>query len=193
MDNTTSCAYLKNFGGKKRTLDDLARKIWMWCIDRNIWLTVGHVPGATNIEADALSRKFNDDLEWSLNIEVFLSIEQIYGPFDIDLFASRLNHKLDTYVSFRPDPNAVAVDAFSISWSNMTSYIFAPFSTLGMVLRKIVEDTADAVVVAPIWTTQTWWPSLLALLHDRPRILPDPSANSAVTSLTREKTPTEKK
>ncbi len=37
-----------------------------------------------------------------------------------------------------------------------------------------MEDAADAIVIAPIWTTQTWWPSLLALLHDNPKILPDP-------------------
>ena len=28
-----------------------------------------------------------------------------FGKPDIDLFASRLNHKLEKYISFRPDPN----------------------------------------------------------------------------------------
>ena len=32
----------------------------------------------------------------------------------IDLFASRLNRQFPTYCSFRPDPEAFSVDAFTI-------------------------------------------------------------------------------
>lgn len=53
----------------------------------------------------------------------------------------RLNHKLKNYVSFRPDPNVITVNAFSIiPWTNLYGYIFAPFCTLNMVLRKLVKD-----------------------------------------------------
>ena len=90
------------------------------------------------------------------------------GRHDIDLFASRLNHKLEKYISFRPDPNAVAVDAFSISWTKQYVYIFAPFSSLSMALRKIMEVEVEALVVAPLWTTQSWWPQLAHLIVDFP-------------------------
>ena len=74
-----------------------------------------------------------------------------------------------------PDPNAMAVDAFSISWTKQYVYIFAHFSTLSMVLRKIVEDEAEALVVAPLWTTQSWWPQLAHLIVDFPIRLPPTS------------------
>ena len=171
-DNTTSCAYLRNFGGKKRELNDLAMDIWNWCIVRSIHLSVSFVAGASNIEADRLSRKLNDDLEWALDDDIFTDIVKKFGKPDIDLFASRLNHKLDKYVSYRPDPSAFAVDAFSISWNNCYVYIFAPFSTLNVVFRKIVEDETEALVIAPLWNTQSWWPQLAQLLVDFPIKLP---------------------
>ena len=123
-----------------RALNDLAAEIWNWCIERKIHLSISHVAGSSNIEADELSRKIDDDIEWALEDEIFQKLVDLFGEPEIDLFASRLNHKLENYVSFRPDPNAFAVDAFSKSWSNHFVYIFAPFSTLNMVLRKIVED-----------------------------------------------------
>ena len=176
-DNTSSCAYLRNFGGKKRYLNVLAIDIWNWCISRSIHLSISHVAGCLNVEADELSRglNLNEDLEWALDMDIFQEIVCRFGKPDIDLFASRLNHKLEKYISFRPDPNAMAVDAFSISWTKQYVYIFAPFSTLSMVLRKIVEDEAEALVVAPLWTTQSWWPQLAHLIVDFPIRLPPTS------------------
>ena len=37
---------------------------------------------------------------------------------DIDLFASRLNKELHIYASWMPDPDALYIDAMSISWEN---------------------------------------------------------------------------
>ena len=37
----------------------------------------------------------------------------------VDLFASRLNAQYECYVSFRPDPEAFAVNAFSLSWQSL--------------------------------------------------------------------------
>ena len=45
-----------------------------------------------------------------------------FGKPDIDLFASRLNHKLDKYISFRPYPEAMAAGAFSISLTKQYVY-----------------------------------------------------------------------
>ena len=37
---------------------------------------------------------------------------------------------------------------------------------------KIVEDEAEALVVAPLWTIQSWWPQLAHLIVDFYRKLP---------------------
>ena len=64
--------------------------------------------------ADKESRKKHSDTEWKLNSELFGRIATLWGPVSIDLFASRLNYRLKPFVSWRPGPEAMAIDAFSL-------------------------------------------------------------------------------
>ena len=52
------------------------------------------------------------------------------------------------------------------------SYIFPPFSILGAALKKMMEEDADVILVAPLWPTHFWFPKILQLLVDCPRMLP---------------------
>ena len=174
LDNTTSCCYINKLGGKTRELDSISREIWFWCMDRHIHLSAAHVPGIENHEADEESRTENDDTEWALNEELFNSIHEKYPELTIDLFASRVNHKLRKYVARRPDPNAIAIDAFSITWTNVLFFIFPPFSLLPRILQKVEEDGSEAILIAPVWPTQSWWPSLLGLIVGQAYKLPNP-------------------
>ena len=128
MDNTTSCSYINKFGGKTPVLDSIARDIWFWCIDRHIHLSAARVPGKDNCEADEESRKINDDTEWSLNEDTFGIICEMYPNMSIDLFALRLNCKLERYVSRRPDPKAFAIDGFAMIIGIMNISSFFPLS-----------------------------------------------------------------
>ena len=151
LDNMTSCSYINKLGGKTEELDSIAREIWFWCIDRHIHLSAAHVPGKDNHEADRESRAENDDTEWALSENVFNSIHEIYPKLTVDLFASRINHKLGKYVARRPDPNALAIDAFTMTWTNGLFFIFPPFSLLSRILQKVEEDSSEAVLIAPLW------------------------------------------
>ena len=173
IDNSTALSYINNMGGiRSPRLDLLARRMWEWCISRDIFLSAQHIPGKMNTRADDLSRKFSLNLEWSLNKGVYEQVVQLTFIPDVDLFASRLNAKTVNYVSWHPKPDAMAVDAFTISWSNLKCYAFPPFSLIPQVLRKIQEDKALVLLIAPVWTTQSWFPLLLQLLIDRPMLLP---------------------
>ena len=132
------------------------------------------MPGKDNCEADEESRAVNDDTEWSLGQDIFNAIHEIFPELSVDLFASRLNHKLRKYLSRRPDPNAIAIDAFALTWINGTFYIFPPFSLIPRILQKVEEDKTTAVLIAPLWPTQSWWPSLLNLVTGQCYRLPKP-------------------
>ena len=72
------------------------------------------------------SRQTLDSSDWKLNSKLFRMLEQEWGPFDVDLFAARHNTQLPRFFSFRPDPQAEAVDALSQSWTNLCPYAFPP-------------------------------------------------------------------
>ena len=171
-DNTTAIAYVNNMGGiKSRILNDLAQKIWEWCRYRALWLSVHFVPGKSNV-ADASSRQFNDKIEWQLDANLFKAVCRLWDTPDIDLFASRLNNHLPDYASWKPDPEAVIVDAFSADWSKFYSYAFPPFSLIGRCLQKLREDEGEQILITPLWPTQTWYPVLMNMLTAAPVILP---------------------
>ena len=148
-DNMCAVSYLQKMGGShSKDCNAIANRIWVWCKEKDIWLTIAHIPGKLNVEADANSRKFNDATEWKLNCDIFQKLIEKVGKPDIDLFASRLNCQLKPCVSRQPDPEAVAVDAFTINWSGHFSYAFPPFSLIQRVLLKLERESADVLLVA---------------------------------------------
>lgn len=172
LDNTTAVSYINRMGGRMKNLNSWARKIWIWCCKHNIWLSAAHLPGVHNIEADLQSRSSHDNSEWCLNKKFFDLICQSWGVPDVDLFASRLNFKVNKFVSWKPDPYAFAVDAFSLFWGNDLLYIFPPFALIGRILQKICNDQAEAIMIVPFWPTQVWFAKLGRMLINIPFLFP---------------------
>ncbi|XP_011859075.1 PREDICTED: uncharacterized protein LOC105556591 [Vollenhovia emeryi] len=158
VDNKSALSYVNRMGSIRFPhLSNLAREIWCWCADRNIFIYASYIPSAQNVEADAESRVVSVETEWSLEQSYFEKIHSHFGPFDIDLFASSINAKYPCFVSWLPDPLAQAVDAFSLDWSKSYFYAFPPFILILKVIRKIITDKAEGVVVVPWWPTQPWF------------------------------------
>ncbi|KAJ8041499.1 hypothetical protein HOLleu_12330 [Holothuria leucospilota] len=171
-DSVTAVTYLNHMGGiKSNSCNDLVQSIWQWCINRNIWISASHIPGTENTEADLLSRDPTGNTECMLNPTIFRTIVSLWGQPEIDLFASRINCQLHKYVSWQSHPSAFATNALSISWKNVFFYAFPPFSLIGKCLRKIEMDQASGILVAPQWTTQTWYTRIMQLLVDQPILL----------------------
>ena len=171
-DNSCTVSYLTAMGGIKSTkCNEMAKQIWFWCIERDLWLSATHVPGSEN-KADESSMKFNDRTEWMLDKQIFNRLVNIWQCPEIDMFASCLNKQLDKYVSRKRDPDAPWINAFSSSWSNIYFFAFPPFSQIIRCLQKTLRDRAECIVIVPLWPTQIWYPELLKLLVDFPRILP---------------------
>ena len=69
----------------------------------------------------------------------------------VDLFASRVNHQIPEFVSWRPEPGAIATDAFNIPWDFPLSYLLPPFCLIPMCLRKVMQEQVDCILIAPVW------------------------------------------
>jgi hypothetical protein len=173
-DNVSTVQYINRQGGTiSPRLCQLAVELWDMALKNNIWLSAAHIKGESNVLADSLSRgKKIAWSEWSLCPRVTAQIFQIYGMPNIDLFASRHNHKLPVYCSWDRDPAAFAQDALSIPWTNMWGYAYPPISLIPRILQKIRQSEVKILLVAPWWPLRPWFPAILDLLTDCPSLLP---------------------
>ena len=153
-------------------LVQLAETLWLWALQRDITLLAQHIPGVTNQVADEESRTTTDRLDWKLSLEVIQKINAIWGPLEVDLFASRLSSQLTRFFSWRPDPQAEVTDAFLQDWRHLKAYANPPWCLVGRVLRQVKAQRAQVILVAPVWKGQPWYPVLLEMLWDFPRWVP---------------------
>ena len=168
-DNRTAVSYMG--GTKSRVCNETTREIIMWCMARHLTLSISHLLGKLNAEVDR-GVFHNSNTEWSLAPSVFNELTATWGEPDIDMFASRLNYKLSQYVAWKPDPGAIAIDAFTLDWSRYKLiYCFPPFSLIGKVLQYIQESNTIAIPVIPYCPTQFWYPHLLQLLKSQPLVI----------------------
>ena len=79
------------------------------------------------------------------------------GKIDIDLFATRSNTQCQTYFAYKPDPTALAIDAFLQTWNFKTMYAFPPFSVIGRLIQRVEEEQLEVLAVLPRWPTQFWF------------------------------------
>ena len=156
-DNTTAVTYINTQGGiKSLSYNDIVKKIWEFCINNNTHISAAHIPGKHNILADLASRKFQDSAEWMLEPVIFDYVICQFGRPEIDMFASRLTKQIPVYASWLPDLESSFIDAFTINWNNIFIYAFPPFSIIWRMLQKIQEECKKAIVIVPLWTTQSW-------------------------------------
>ena len=155
MDNTSAISYFNCRGGTTSpSLCNLAKETWQWCMSQNISLVANHLPGHLNTVADAESRILMDHWDWQLHPGIFHKISLKWGPFAVDLFASRLTHQLPVYFSWRPDPQAATTDAFLQIWATMRCYANPPWGLILRVLSEISRQQAEVVTIAPVWKSR---------------------------------------
>ena len=59
IDNTSAVSIINNMGTcKSEICNDIAVKIWQFCIANNSLITAAHIPGVDNVVADKESRNF---------------------------------------------------------------------------------------------------------------------------------------
>lgn len=101
---------------------------------------------------------------------MFNRIQDLW-PSAVDAFATPWNAQLPSFISWHPQPGAMATNAFSVNWEGLFVYCFPPFALIFKCLDKIRREKALVVFVCPVWIGQPWFPLLLELSCDVPRLL----------------------
>lgn len=165
IDNTTAISYINRMGGvQMKDLSYLAKEIWRWCEQRNIFIFASYITSEENAEADFESRKLESNTEFELSRAGFQKIVRNFGYPEIDLFASRSNAKCQRYVSWKKDPYSIAIDAFTIPWKEYFFYAFPPFSIILRVLQKIQYEKSEGIIIVPNWPSQPWYPIFQSMI-----------------------------
>ncbi|KXZ45875.1 hypothetical protein GPECTOR_49g459 [Gonium pectorale] len=122
--------------------------------------------------ADALS-KYVDGSQWLLNPAVYTEVEadaRLCGRRPVlDLFADSYSTRIPgAFFSRYWCPGTLGVDAFAQHWGGRgLLYANPPFGRMGEVLRKLGDEKADCLLVAPVWPR--WWRALLRNMPVRAR------------------------
>ena len=159
-------------GTVSKMLNNLAKEFWKWCIQKKLSITADYIPGKLNSVADWESRHFADFSNWKLNPSIFKSLMLLWGQCNVDLFADRSNAQLSHYFSWKPDPQAKAVDALLQSWKEIKGYAFPPFCLISSCLANVREEKSQIIIVTPTWQSQPWYPLLLQMSVNCPVLIP---------------------
>ena len=168
-DNSPAVFYFNKIGGTRSPkLCSLALEIWKILESNSINCSASHISGINNNIADFFSR-YSHNHEYALSPEAFSSLISLI-PFnlEVDLFASKNNKKLPSYVSLFNDFNAIHIDAFSFIWpSNI--YVFPPIPLISKALSKIHRDDVEfCIFITPAWHSLPVLPLLKKLLIHNP-------------------------
>ena len=146
-------------GMKSGSLCALLWRLLSWCHPRGIVLRARHIPGRLNVIADKLSRHNQViQTEWSLSQQVFTLLCSRWTQPQVDLFATRFNHKLPRFVSPVPEPTAWAVEALSLWWDQLEAYAFPPVSLIPQVISKLKDQGCRRMIlIAPGWPNMPWF------------------------------------
>lgn len=155
-DNMAVCYILREMTSRSPVIMRYLRQLWTFMQEPEISFgKVEYVRSAAN-PADAPSREKSWD-EWRLCQSLFKRMEDEYGPYTVDRFASRHTALCRRYNSRWVDPGADGlVNAFSNQWQGERNWIHPPISALDDVALKLRAHPCEATVVAPDWPSYSW-------------------------------------
>ena len=109
--------------------------------------------------ADYYSR-IEDYDDWGISFHLLNLIQNRFGTFSIDWFASDHNAKVKRYFSRFWNISCLGVDAFTQSWAFEFGLFVPPITLITRLLKKMINDRAIGVLIIPCWRSAAFWPIL---------------------------------
>ncbi|KAK3099945.1 hypothetical protein FSP39_012245 [Pinctada imbricata] len=155
-DNTNVVSIIEK-GSMKQDLQQIALRIFNMCLTNNISLYTEWVPRTENEKADQISRIIDHD-DWGVSMSIFQYLDALWGPHEIDFFASCTNNKLPVFYSRYWMPGATGIDAFTVDWHGVNGWFVPPVCIISRVLGYMRQCCAFGTVILPCWQSASFWP-----------------------------------
>lgn len=102
-------------------------------------------------DVDSLSKEV-DTGDYKLSTADFKFLEELYGPFSVDMFASTFSYQFRPFVARIACSQAAAVDAFTLDWGTAGFlFLHPPVGVVTRVLRYAEMCGAVGLLVVPFW------------------------------------------
>jgi hypothetical protein len=96
-------------------------------------------------------------IDWGVSYQIFDYLNSLWGPFEVDWFASDSNNKVDKFYSRYWYVKCSGIDAFTEVWYGKKGWFCPPIYLVARVLAKIKEDKAFGCLVIPMWKSANYW------------------------------------
>ena len=140
------------YGSTKEDCHEVARRIHDLVEKYNIQLEM--VWRRRNTEeivlCDKISKTF-DLSEYRIQMDSFNKLQEEFGPWTMDWFASDWSSRLDRFASRFWTVGSEHTDAFSQDWGEEEGFFHPPLEVLASVLEKVEKYGARGVIVVPDW------------------------------------------
>jgi hypothetical protein len=176
-DNTSAVKHANVNVSRSLSLSRLGAEIFDDKERLNLTSSTSHIPGIEQVEADFESRVKSTHSDWMLARSLFrMAVKLLLGgvQVEVDLFADRQNHQVSRCCSYQHDVGSVGTNSLLHPWGDLGVVCACPPPILlGRILSKILQDNVEAaLVVAPFWPSQPWFPMLVDMAVDAPLLLP---------------------
>jgi len=150
IDSTTAISYVKKEGGRFVHLYEVERKISYFCLKNQILLERPTYIELVQNPADLPSQVI-DKHNWEVRDQIFEKLNQKWGEFTVDRFASENTRKIKRFNSWHLSPNTEAADAFSVPWKGENNWVVLLFALVMRTLKKLEREKAKGILIAPMW------------------------------------------
>ncbi len=75
----------------------------------------------------------------------------------VDLFATRLNNKVEALYSHLPDPLALQGNPLQVDVSGSSVHV-SPLPLLSLALHKVIREEDHVIAIIPWWPRRWWFP-----------------------------------
>lgn len=163
--DSQGAARIVQVGSMNFNLQKLAFDIFSLCFKVGIYLDIQWVPRSLNEKADFLSKIVDYD-DWKLAPGFCRQLDELWGLFTVDCFATHYNKKVSKCFSRLWNPGTAGVDAFFQDWQHENCLVVPPVVLLSKVLIFMFRCNVRGTLVVPYWPSAPFWPLLVHKFWD---------------------------
>ena len=158
-----NCSVILSIGSRNIELQPLVMDIFLRWRELDLKVEVMHLPREDEIiqYADYESRTF-DLSDFSIDFDHFLLINEKFGFFELDCFASQSNKKCLRYYSKFQEKDSEGVNFFAQSIPKVNLFVFPPVQIITPTLYHLQLHKSFGTLIVPLWMSAVFWPFLCA-------------------------------